>query len=99
MKEEHKTKEQLIDELAEMGQRLAELGASETAPLSAEQAGRQAEEGLRIFKYMVENSIDAILMADPDLQIVYSNRACNQLMAHNVTRQPLMSLWFEEDLP
>ncbi|MGA9347213.1 MAG: hypothetical protein WBW48_00215, partial [Anaerolineae bacterium] len=99
MKEERKTKEQLISQLAEMRQRIAELEASETAHLSAEEAGRQAEEGLRIFKYMVENSIDAILMADPDLQIVYSNRACNQLMAHNVTRQPLMSLWFEEDLP
>jgi ABC-type sugar transport system substrate-binding protein/signal transduction histidine kinase len=57
------------------------------------------EEGLRIFKYIVENSIDAILMTDSELQIVYSNRACNQLMARNVTGQPLMSLWFEEDLP
>jgi hypothetical protein len=26
-------------------------------------------------------------------------RACNQLVARNVTGQPLMSLWFEEDLP
>jgi PAS domain S-box-containing protein len=57
------------------------------------------EEGLPIFKYIVESSIDAILMTDSELQIVYSNRACNQLMAHNVTGQPLMSLWFEEDLP
>jgi ABC-type sugar transport system substrate-binding protein/anti-anti-sigma regulatory factor len=30
---------------------------------------------------------------------MYSNRACNQLVARNVIGQPLMSLWFEEDLP
>ena len=58
-----------------------------------------AEEGLHIFKYIVENSSDAILMTDPELQIAYSNRACNQLMARNVTGRPLTSLWFEEDLP
>jgi diguanylate cyclase (GGDEF)-like protein len=96
---EHRTKEQLRGELAEMRQRIAEWEASEPVHLSAEQAGKRTEEGLHIFKYMVENSIDAILLTDPDLQIVYSNRACNQLMAHNVTGQPLMSLWFEEDRP
>jgi diguanylate cyclase (GGDEF)-like protein/PAS domain S-box-containing protein len=97
--EEHRTKEQLTNELAEMRQRIAEWEASETAHLSAAQAGKRAKEGSHIFKYMVENSIDGILMTDPDLQIVYSNRACNQLMAYNMTGQPLMSLWFEEDLP
>ena len=57
------------------------------------------EEGLHTSQYIVENSIDAILMTDSELQIAYSNRACNQLMGRNVTGQPLMSLWFEEDLP
>ena len=57
------------------------------------------EGGLRIFKYIVENSIDAILMTDSELQVDYSNRSCNQLMARNVTGQPLVSLWLEEDLP
>lgn len=57
------------------------------------------EEGLATFKYIVEKSIDAILMTDAELQIVYSNRASNQLMARNMTGQPLISLWFEKDLP
>ncbi len=62
------------------------------------QERKLAEERFYIFKYIVENSIDAMLMTDPEFQIVYSNRACNQLMAHTVTGQPLMSLWFEKDL-
>ena len=32
MKDEAKTKEQLINELAELGRRIAELGASESQP-------------------------------------------------------------------
>ncbi len=57
------------------------------------------DEGFHIFKYIVENSMDAILMTDSGLEIVYANQACNQLMARNVAGQPVMSLWFEEDLP
>ena len=60
---------------------------------------KRAEERLHIFEYIVESSIDAILMTDSELQVVHSNRACNQLMARNVVGQPLVSLWFEEDLP
>jgi PAS domain S-box-containing protein len=37
MKEEYKTKEQLVDELAEMHQRLAELGATDTKRVLAEE--------------------------------------------------------------
>ncbi len=51
------------------------------------------------FKYIVENSIDAILMTNPRLQIVYSNRACNELLTRNPTGQPLQALWLEEELP
>ena len=36
-----------------------------------------AEEGFHTFKYIVENSIDAMLMTDANLQIVYANQACN----------------------
>jgi ABC-type sugar transport system substrate-binding protein/anti-anti-sigma regulatory factor len=65
----------------------------------AERLERRGEEGLPIFQHIVESSSDAILMTDSEFQIAYSNRACNQLMARNVSGQPLMSLWFEEDLP
>ncbi len=46
MKDELKTKEQLINELVELRQRITELEASETERLSAEQAGKRAEEAL-----------------------------------------------------
>ncbi len=51
------------------------------------------------FKYIVENSIDVILMTDPQLQIVYSNRACNELLAQNPTGQPIKAIWAEGELP
>ncbi len=60
---------------------------------------KRAGEGLQTFQYIVENSIDAILMTDSALQIAYSNRGCKQLMARNVTGRHLRSFWFEEDLP
>ncbi len=44
MRDEPKTKEQLINELAELRQRIAELEAAETERLSTEQAGKRAEE-------------------------------------------------------
>ena len=43
MRDEDKTKEQLVNELAELRQRITELEASETERLSAEQAGKRAE--------------------------------------------------------
>ncbi len=43
MRDEDKTKEQLVNELAELRQRIAELEALETERLSAEQAGKRAE--------------------------------------------------------
>jgi PAS domain S-box-containing protein len=68
--------------------------------IATESPERQlVEEGLDIFRYVVESSNDAMLMTDAGLQVVYANWACRQLMARNVTGQPLMSLWFEADLP
>ncbi|MFQ5811919.1 MAG: PAS domain S-box protein, partial [Anaerolineae bacterium] len=43
MKDEDKTKEQLINELVELRQRVAELEAADTGRLSAEQAGKRAQ--------------------------------------------------------
>ena len=47
MKDQDKTKEQLVDELVAMRQRVAELETLETERLSAEQAGKRAEEEIR----------------------------------------------------
>jgi ABC-type sugar transport system substrate-binding protein/anti-anti-sigma regulatory factor len=59
---------------------------------------RLAQDERDIFQHIVESSIDAILMTDSELQIAYSNRACNQLMARNVAGRSLTTLWFEQDL-
>jgi GAF domain-containing protein/ABC-type sugar transport system substrate-binding protein len=60
--------------------------------------GERTEE-LDLFQYMVGSSLDAILMTDAELQVAHANRACDQLVARDVTGQLLTSLWFEEDLP
>ncbi len=53
----------------------------------------------QVFKYMVENSIDAMLMTDSESRIIYSNRACNQLLAQNIAGRSLKSLWHPDDHP
>ncbi len=47
MKDEGKTKERLVNELAELRQRIAELEASETERKRAEEAPRESEERFR----------------------------------------------------
>jgi PAS domain S-box-containing protein len=47
MEDQHKTKEQLINELAEMRQRVAELEAADTERKRAEEALRESEEDLK----------------------------------------------------
>ncbi|MFQ5812017.1 MAG: HD domain-containing phosphohydrolase [Anaerolineae bacterium] len=56
MKDERKTKEQLINELAELRQRVAELEAADAGRLSAEQAGKRSEESLKEFLKQIERA-------------------------------------------
>ncbi|MGQ9627328.1 MAG: substrate-binding domain-containing protein [Anaerolineae bacterium] len=51
-----------------------------------------------IFKYIVENSIDAILMTDPQFRVIYTNRACNEFLAYTATGKLLKDIWFEGEL-
>lgn len=72
MSDTGKTKTQLIDELAAIRQRLAELEASET-----ERKRLDAE--LRLKENALENSLSAVAMSDMEGKITYVNQACLDL--------------------
>ncbi|MBK8026968.1 MAG: substrate-binding domain-containing protein [Chloroflexi bacterium] len=59
----------------------------------------QDDDEPRIFSYIVDNSIDAILTTDATFQIVYANEACKKLVGQDIVGQPLSAIWFGEDLP
>jgi PAS domain S-box-containing protein len=61
MKDKDKTKEQLINELAELRQRIAELEASETEHKRVQEALRESEEKLR---HLFESVTDGIFAMD-----------------------------------
>jgi PAS domain S-box-containing protein len=72
MKDENKTKEQLIKELAELQQRIAELEESETERKRAEEVLRQSEEKFRL---SFENATDAIFWGDTETGLIIK---CNE---------------------
>ena len=72
MKEENKTKEQLISELMELRQRIAELKASEAKRKRAEEALDEERNMLRI---VIDNLPDYIYVKDAEFRYVVSNGA------------------------
>ncbi|MDV2503108.1 MAG: PAS domain-containing protein, partial [bacterium] len=72
MKDEEKTKEQLVNELVEAHQRIAELEAGETER-------KRAEESLREAHLLLEKTFsslnEAVFVVDPDTRAII---ACNQ---------------------
>lgn len=73
MKDENKTKKQLIKELIEMRHRVARLEASE-------KRCKKAEEALRLMKFSVDSTDDAVFLIGPDARFIYVNDAsCNAL--------------------
>jgi len=73
MKDTNKTKKQLIKELAEIRHRVAQLEASE-------KRCKKAEEALRLMKFSVDSTDDAVFLMGPDARFIYVNdAACNAL--------------------
>jgi len=66
MKDERKTKKQLINELVELRQRIAQLAALETE-------GEWTKENLKRYQYMVESAHDAIFFKDLENRYIIVN--------------------------
>jgi PAS domain S-box-containing protein len=79
MKDEDKTKEQLIGELLELRQRSAELEASEAQRRRAEEELRSSEERLRI---LFEYAPDAYYLNDSKGNFVDGNKAAEELVGY-----------------
>jgi two-component system cell cycle sensor histidine kinase/response regulator CckA len=86
MKDEHKTKEQLINELVELRQRVAELEASEAERVQAEEELQENEEKYRT---LVEHSLQGLVVVQ-DFGIVFANVAFAEISGYTV--EELLSL-------
>ena len=72
MKDENKTKKQLIDELVGLRQRITNLEKSETERKRAQVAVREA---LRYAENIVETVREPLVVLDIDLKILSANRS------------------------
>ncbi|MFH1078924.1 MAG: PAS domain S-box protein [Pseudomonadota bacterium] len=72
MKDQSKTKQALIQELASLRKRITELEQSESERKQAEKALRESEACLRM---IVEASLDAIIAVNTEGQLVLFNGA------------------------
>jgi len=91
MKDQRKTKAQLIEELVELRQRAAELEASETEHERAQEAWRESEERYRT---LFEQSRDAVNITTRDGQLLDANQAWLDLFGY--TRKDIAGINVEE---
>ena len=72
MKDEDKTREQLVNELMQLRQRITELERAESEPKQAEEALKQAEER---YRSIFENAVIGIVQATPEGKLLNVNPA------------------------
>jgi PAS domain-containing protein len=81
MKDEDKTKEQLVNELVELRQRITQLEKSETSRKWAEEALRESEETARA---LLNAPIDSLILIDPEGTILAINEIAAQGLGKRV---------------
>ncbi len=81
MRDEHKTKKQLIDELVKIRQRVAELETSETEC-------KVAEDRLRVLSSIVDQSSEGIVLNDLEGHLLFANDAF--AIMHGYTAEKLV---------
>ena len=99
MKDEKKTKGQLINELVELRQRVAELKASGTKDKRAEEALRESEQEYRT---MIEQSNDMIWTLDTEGNLTFFNKRSEEFTGHRLEDwrgKSFAPLIVKEDLP
>ena len=88
MKDEKKTKAQLIKELEELRRQVAERKKSETERLFAKQAGKRAEEALResekTFRTLAENANDGIFITVGEGIQSFANDRAGEITGYSV---------------
>ncbi|MEW6584503.1 MAG: EAL domain-containing protein [Nitrospirota bacterium] len=100
MRDERKTKKQLINDLIGLRQRIVEIGRSEIESGQAKVRSRAPEE---IFKDIFENAADGILLADVETKKFYlANKMISKMLGHDpeeMKNMTVMDIHPPEDLP
>ncbi len=104
MKDKDKTKEQLINELVEMRQRITELKTSEAELIRTEEELREAHEELEQTKQylerLIESSPDAIVSTDQEGAVTFFSLGAETLLGYEqeeILGQSVTLLYEDED--
>ncbi|MCZ6659972.1 MAG: PAS domain S-box protein [bacterium] len=104
MKDKDKTKEQLINELVEMRQRITELKSSEAEATRTEEELREAHEELEQTKQylerLIESSPDAIVSTDQEGAVTFFSLGAETLLGYEqeeILGQSVTLLYEDED--
>jgi PAS domain S-box-containing protein len=99
MKEAAKSKQKLVDELAELRQRVAELEGSESHHRQVEESLRESE---RKYRDLVENIKDVVYIVDKDGVITYVSPSVVNMIGYEPSQlisQRFIDYVYQEDLP